>query len=157
MSAMSDFLENHFIDWYFRAQAFGVTGASAGAGTGPTSLYVALFTTADNDANSSEVEVSGGSYARVAITSSLANWAGTQGAGTTVASTGTSGTTSNNNPVTFPSPTASWGVVTSFGIYDALTVGNLQFYGNLGTSKTINNGDAAPSFAAGQLSVQIDN
>lgn len=156
MSAMSDFLENKLIDWYFRAQALGVTGASAAAGSGPTTLYIGLFTATPSDTGGG-TEVSGGSYARVAVTSSLANWAGTQGAGTTVVSSGTSGTTSNNNAITFPAPTANWGTVTSFGIFDASSGGNPQFWGALTTSKTVNNGDAAPSFAAGALSIQLDN
>lgn len=147
MAAMSDYLENKIVDWLLRGQAF----------TPPATVYVALFTTNDNDANSSAVEVTGGSYARVAVASSLANWAGTQGSGTSVASSGTSGTTSNNNTITFPAPTANWGTITGIGIFDASTAGNLLFYGALAQSKTVNNGDAAPNFPAAALSVQIDN
>lgn len=146
MAAMSDYLENKIIDWLLRGQAF----------TAPATVYVALFTTAPTDAGGG-VEVSGGSYARVAVSSSLANWAGTQAAGSTTASTGTGGTTSNNGTITFPAPTAAWGVVTSFGVFDAASAGNLLFYANLTTPKTINNGDAAPSFAAGALTFQDDN
>ena len=152
MAAMSNKLENSFIDWFFRAQAIGITGASAASGTGPTSLYVALYTSAPSAAGGG-TEVSGGSYARVSVTSSLANWAGTQGAGTTTASSGTSGATSNNAAITFPAPTANWGVIVAFAILDASTAGNFLFYGALTTSKTVNNGDAAPSFAAGALSI----
>jgi hypothetical protein len=157
MAAMTDFLENKYIDWYFRGQAFGVNGASAGAGSGPTALWVALMTTVDNDGQSAKVEVTGGSYARVQITSSMANWAGTQGAGTTTASTGSSGTTSNNNVVTFPTPTGDWGRVTGYEIYDAATGGNGQYYTTLTNAKNINNGDPAPTFPAGTLQVQVDN
>ncbi len=156
MAAMSDFLENKLIDWLLRAQAIGITGASAAAGTGPTSVYVALLTAAPSDTGGG-TEVTGGSYARVAVVSSLANWAGTQSAGSTSASSGTSGTTSNNNAITFPSPTANWGVVTHIAIYDASSSGNLLFWGALSVSKTVNNGDAAPSFAAAALSIQLDN
>lgn len=156
MAAMNDFLENKLVDWFFRAQAIGITGATAAAGTGPATLYIGLFTANETDPGGG-TEVTGGSYARVAVTSSLANWAGTQGAGTTVASSGTSGTTSNNNSITFPSPTANWGVVTGFGIFDAASGGNPLFYGVLGVSKTINNGDPAPYYPAGSLTVQIDN
>ena len=49
MAAMSDVLENKLIDWFFRGQAIGITGASAASGTGPTSLYVALLTAAPSD------------------------------------------------------------------------------------------------------------
>lgn len=157
MSALSDFFENKLIDFLFRAQALGVTGATAAAGTGPATLYVAAMTTVDNDAGSAKVEVSGGSYARVAVTSSLANWAGTQAAASTTASSGTGGTTSNNAAITFPAPTANWGVITGFEIYDAASAGNPLAYGTLTASKTVNNGDAAPSFAAGALTFQIDN
>lgn len=156
MAAMSDFLENKLIDWYFRAQAIGVTGATAAAATGPATLYVGLFTANPTDTGGG-TEVSGGSYTRVAVTSSLANWAGTQAAASTVASTGTTGTTSNNSPVTFPAPTASWGVITGFGLFDAATAGNYQFYGALTTPKTVNSGDAAPLFPAAALSIQLDN
>lgn len=156
MAAWSDFAENKLIDWFFRGQAIGITGASAAAGTGPTNLYIALLTAAPSDAGGG-TEVTGGSYARVTVASSLANWAGTQSAGSTTASTGTGGTTSNNNAITFPAPTANWGVVTHAAIYDATTAGNLISWSALTASKTINNGDAAPSFGAGALTFQIDN
>ncbi len=157
MAAMTDFLENKLIDFLVRAQALGITGATAAAGTGPATVYVALMTTVDNDAGSAKVEVSGGSYARVAVTSSLANWAGTQSAGSTTASSGSSGTTSNNNAITFPAPTGNWGSIVAAEIYDASSGGNPLLYGSLGTPKTVNNGDPAPSFAAGALQFQIDN
>lgn len=156
MAAMSDFLENKLIDWYFRAQAIGITSATAAAGTGPATLYVGLLTAAPSDTGGG-TEVTGGSYARVAVTSSLANWAGTQAAASTVASSGSSGTTSNNGSITFPAPTANWGVCSHFAIYDAATGGNFQFFGALTTPKTVNNGDPAPAFAAAALSIQIDN
>lgn len=156
MAAMSDFMENKILDWLFRAQAIGITGASAAAGTGPTALFVGLLTAVPTDSTAG-TEVAGGSYARQSVTSALANWAGTQAAASTVASSGATGTTSNNGVITFPAPTANWGVVTSFGIYDAVTAGNLLVYGTLTVNKTINNGDAAPSFAAAALTFQIDN
>lgn len=156
MAMLSDFMENKLIDWLFRAQAIGITGATAAAGTGPATLYVGLYTANPTDA-AGGTEVTGGAYARVAVTSALTAWAGTQGAGTTVASSGTTGTTSNNAAVTFPAPTANWGVVTGFGIFDAATAGNLLIWGALTTNKTVNNGDPAPSFAAAALSLQLDN
>lgn len=146
MGAKSDYLENKVIDWFLRGQAF----------TPPATVYVGLLTAAPSD-SAAGTEVAGGSYARVAVASSLANWAGTQGAGTAVASSGSSGTTSNNNAITFPAPTANWGVATHFAVYDAPSAGNLLFYAALSTPKTINSGDAAPSFAAGQLTYQEDN
>ena len=142
MSAMSDYLENKLVDLTLRGQAF----------TAPATLYVSLHTTATTDAGGG-TEVSGGSYARVAVTANLTNFAGTQSAGSTTASTGTGGATSNNGTITFPSPTGNWGTVSHFGIWDASSGGNLLFHGALTTSKTINNGDAAPSFAAAALAI----
>ena len=157
MASMTDFLENKLIDFFFRAQALtAIATATAAAGTGPATLYIALFTANPTD-SSGGTEVTGGSYARVSVTSALTAWAGTQSAGSTTASSGTSGTTSNNASITFPAPTANWGSVTGVGILDATTSGNLLFWAALTTSKTVNNGDAAPSFAAAALTVQIDN
>jgi hypothetical protein len=156
MAAMTNFMENKLIDFLFRGQALGITGASAAAGTGPTSVYVALFTANPTDA-AGGTEVTGGSYARVQVVASLANWAGTQSAGSTTASTGTTGTTSNNNAITFPAPSANWGVITGAALFDAASSGNMLSFSALGASKTVNNGDAAPSFPAGSLTFQIDD
>jgi hypothetical protein len=144
--SFTDFAENKLVDTIFRGQASGI----------PASWYVGLDTVACGETGSG-TEVSGGSYARVAVTSNLTNWAGTQSAGSTVASSGTGGTTSNNGALTFPAPTANWGVVNSVRIWDAASAGNAWICFNLAAAKTINNGDAAPSFAAGALTVQIDN
>lgn len=141
MSAMSDYLENKLVDQIFRAQAFAF----------PATLFVGLLTAAPSDSGGG-TEVTGGSYARASVTASLANFAGTQGAGTTVASTGTGGQTSNNATISFATPTASWGTVTHFGIYDAASAGNLLFWGALTISKTINQGDTV-TFPAASLSV----
>ncbi len=141
MSAMSDFLENKLVDQLFRGQSAPTT----------STLYVGLLTAAPSDSGGG-TEVSGGSYARVAVTSSLANWAGTQGAASTTASSGTSGQTSNNAAITFPTPSATWGTVTHFGIYDAASGGNLLIWGALTIAKTINQADTV-TFPAASLAV----
>ncbi|WP_036170367.1 hypothetical protein [Massilia sp. 9096] len=161
MSAFSDAYENKYVDWFFRAQALGLNGSTAGAGSGPATLYVGLFNAAGSDgAPGTEVSTSGTSYARVPITSALANWAGTQGAGSTAVSSGSSGTTSNNNPVQFPGGSAvpaAWGQVVEFGVFDSATGGTEVFRAALSQAKTINAGDPAPYFAAGTLTLQVDN
>jgi len=141
MSAMSDYLENKLVDQLFRGQAAPTT----------TTLYVGLFTAAPSDSGGG-TEVSGGSYARTSVSSSLANWAGTQSSGSTTASSGTGGSTSNNNAITFATPSATWGTVTHFGIFDAASAGNLLFWGALTISKTVNQSDTV-TFPAGSLSV----
>ncbi len=145
-AAMSDYLENKLIDYGLRGQAF----------TAPATQYFGLATATGSD-TACGTEVTGGSYARVAVTSSMANFAGTQSAGSTTASSGTGGTTSNNAAITFPAPTANWGTVTEYCVFDASTAGNLLYRAVLTASKTINNGDAAPSFAIGAATFQIDN
>ena len=142
MSAMTDFLENKLIDQIFRNQTPPTT----------STLYVGLFTGAPSDAGGG-TECSGNAYARVSVASSLANWAGTQGAGTTVASSGTGGQTSNNNAITFPTPTGGgWGTVTHFAIFDAASGGNMLLEGSLAIAKTINEADTV-SFPAGSLAI----
>lgn len=118
-------------------------------------LYVALLTAAPSDSGGG-TEVSGGSYARVAVNSTLANWAGTQSAGSTTASSGTAAVTSNNAAVTFPSPTGNWGVCSHFGIYDLAAAGNLLYWAALTASKTVNNGDAAPTFPIAAITITED-
>lgn len=146
MAALTDYLENKLVDFLFRGQAF----------VAPTTVHVALFTTNPTDVGGG-IEVTGGSYARVAITCSLANFAGTQAAASTVASSGASGTTSNNATITFAAPTAAWGIVTGMALFDATTAGNMLTYSALTVSKTVNSGDAAPSFAAAAYTLQLDN
>ncbi len=146
MSALSDYLENKLIDFILRGQPFNP----------PATTYVALLVAAPSDAGGG-MEAAGGGYVRVAIPGALASWAGTQAAGATVTSSGTSGTTSNNVAITFPAPTTNWGDVTHFGVYDAPSGGNLLFWGALTSSKYVSGGGAAPSFAPGQLNIQIDN
>lgn len=134
----SDYTANKLLDFIFRGQAF----------TFPATLYAGLFTAAPSNAGGG-TEVGGGvGYARVSITGSLANWAGTQAAASTVASTGTGGQTSNNAAITFGTPTGSWGSVGWVGFYDAASTGNLIFWAALAAVKTVTSGAAPPSFAA---------
>lgn len=145
MGSKTNYFENKLIDFVFRAQVF----------VPPATLYIALFTVAPDDA-SGGTEVAGGSYARVGVTASLANFAGTQGAGTTTVSSGTGGATSNNGTITFPAPTANWGSVVAMGIMDAASGGNMLYWSALSTPKTVNNGDAAPVFSAASLTISED-
>lgn len=144
--ALTDYAENKVVDAVLRGQAIGT----------PATWYVALYTACPTDSTAG-TEVTGGSYARVAVTAGLTQWAGTQSAGSTTASSGTGGTSSNNATITFAAPTANWNTVNCWGLADASTAGNLWIYSTLTTPKTINNGDAAPSFAAGAATFQIDN
>ena len=144
--ALTDYAENKLIDALMRGQAVGT----------PATWYVGLDTVACTETGGG-TEVTGGSYARVGVAASLAAWAGTQSAGSTTASSGTGGTTSNNAAITFPAPTANWGQAVSFRVWDAASGGNAWLCQTLTTPKTINSGDAAPVFNPVALTLQIDN
>ena len=128
MAEFSDFMENKIIDHMLRNQSY----------TPPSTLYVALFTTATSDAGGG-TEVSGGAYAR-------------QAAGLSAASGGAS---SNAADITFPTATADWGTITHVALMDALTGGNMLMHSPLDASKTVNNGDTF-KINAGDLDVTVD-
>ena len=114
MSAMSDYLENEILDHIL----------GTGAYTMPTTVYVGLSTGSFNDDNSG-TELTGNNYAREAITFGAA----------------ASGVASNSAAVEFNAATGSWGTVSHFGIFDALSGGNLLIHGAFTTPKLIANGD----------------
>lgn len=153
MANISNFLKNKLIDHVFRNTAYTV----------PANIYIALCTTtpvaSDTGTNltgggGTGVEVSGGSYARVAYNpSSSANWEATQG-GVSGASSGTTGLTSNNTAITFVTASASWGTVVAVALVDASTNGNILYFGALTVSKTIGTGDVF-SFPALNLSIAV--
>lgn len=133
MAGKSDYLENALLD--------GVLGGTNF--TQPATVYVALFTAAPSDAGGG-TEVSGGSYARKAVTNNSTNFPAAA-----------SGSKSNGAAITFVTPTASWGVVTHFGIFDALSGGNLLYWAALSASQTIASGNTV-SFAVGALVITED-
>lgn len=143
MSAASDFLENMIVDWVFRART----------PSKPTALWIALATAVFVDAGGG-TEITGGSYARVNLAPSDTNWFGTHGT-TSGNSSGTSGATSNAVVITFPTPTADWGVVIGWGIFDASSGGNLLLRGALSVPRTILFGDLAPTFPASAFVVNV--
>jgi hypothetical protein len=105
------------------------------------------------------VEASYTGYARSNTAASLTNYAGTQGATTTVASTGILvPTTSNNTVQTFGATnTGSVAYIWGVAFFDATPAGNMLIVEPLNTVKTINNGDPAPTFAISALSLSIDS
>lgn len=144
MSAATNHAENKLIDGLFRTTVL----------TRPATWYIALFTAAPGEAGGG-TEVTGGSYARVALAPGDANWLGTHGT-ITGNSSGTSGLTANAVPVTFPTPTADWGnPVTHWGAFDASTGGNLWVQSPLTVPIPILNGFGATVFPIGSLVVGV--
>ncbi|MEY2883071.1 MAG: hypothetical protein RL490_795 [Pseudomonadota bacterium] len=146
MTAFTDFAENRIIDWLMRGQA---------APALPANWSFGLLTAVPADDGTGLAEVAGGSYARASLARSLANFAGTQAAGSTIASSGATGVTSNNVDISFPSPTANWGTVVAIGIFDAGAGGNLWAYGALAVPKVIAAGDSPPRFPAGTFAFTL--
>ena len=145
MAAMSNYLENKLVDHLFRGVALAYTA--------PPTLYVALYTavTGTPDAGGG-TEITGNAYQRAIVNSAPSAWKNTQADGTANASTGTTGVTSNNNIISFPSPTGSWGTVTHFGILDAASGGQLLFHGALTVPQIVNTSNTV-SFAVGALQI----
>jgi hypothetical protein len=127
MAEMSNFLENALINATLRNTTY----------TSVATVYVSLWTSDPTDAGSG-TEVSGGSYARTAVTFGAPS----------------NGATTNSGDVTFPTATASWGTVGWIGINDAATSGNLLYHTALDTAKAIDSGDIF-KIATGNLSVTL--
>lgn len=130
MTDMSNYLENALINHVLRNTAYTTPG---------TDVWVSLYSDSQGDSDSG-TEIATGSYARVNVTS----W-----------DAPSNGATANTADITFPQATANWGTVVSVGIKDSSTTtgtDNLLLYGDLTSSKTVNNGDTF-KFNAGDLDV----
>ncbi len=124
---MSNFLENAIINATLRNTTY----------TSVATVYVSLWTSDPTDAGSG-TEVSGGSYARTAVTFGAPS----------------NGVTTNSANVTFPTATGTWGTVGWIGINDALSGGNLLYHTALDASKSITSGDIF-QITTGNLSVTL--
>jgi len=129
--SFSDYLELKVLEHVTGKTAFTMPAA-----------YIGLSTADPLDTGSGLAEPVGGAYARVATTAT--DWA-----------TAAAGAISNATILTFAAATASWGTITHFAIFDALTAGNLLGSGILTVSKTVGNGDTV-SFAVGQLTITLN-
>jgi hypothetical protein len=127
MAAMSNYLENALINATLRNTTY----------TSPSVVYVGLFTSDPTDAGTG-TEVSGGSYARKAMTFGAPS----------------NGASVNSSAVEFDQATGNWGTITHFGIFDASSSGNLLYHGALTASKAIETGDVF-KFATSSVSVTL--
>lgn len=100
----------------------------------PATVYLALFLQ-----NGSEV--SGGSYARKAVTNNSTNFPNASG-----------GQKSNGTQIDFVAATANWGTVYTHKWMDAASAGNIIHSGLLQTPTAVNNGQTA-SFPIGTVIV----
>lgn len=126
---MTDYLEAALINHVLRNTPYIV----------PATLYVGLCTADPGETGSIANEVTGGGYARQAISFDAP----------------TGGVTQNSLDVVFPQATADWGTITHVIIADAATAGNVLFYGALTASKQILVGDIF-KIPAGSLTITFD-
>jgi hypothetical protein len=127
MAEMSNYLENALLNAVLRNTSY----------TSPSTVFVSLYTSDPTDAGSG-TEVTGGSYARKAVTFGEPS----------------DGVAESNAAVEFDQATASWGTVGYIGLMDAVTTGNLLFHTALTTAKTIEAGDIF-KIASGSLTVTL--
>jgi hypothetical protein len=127
MAEMSNYLENALLNAVLRNTSY----------TSPSTVFVSLYTSDPTDAGSG-TEVTGGSYARKAVTFGEPS----------------DGVAASNAAVEFDQATASWGTVGYIGLMDAVTTGNLLFHTALTTAKTIEAGDIF-KIASGSLTVTL--
>jgi hypothetical protein len=127
MAEMSNYLENALINATLRNTSY----------TSPSVVYLGLYTSDPTDADTG-TEVTGGSYARQAVTFGAPS----------------DGVSTNTAAIEFPQATGTWGTVGWIGIEDASTGGNLLYHTALDASKTIATGDIF-KIAIGSLSVTL--
>ena len=134
MSAASNYLENKVLDHVLTATGY----------TAPTTRYLALFTGTAVDvlgrleAGTLTDEVAAGGYSRKAVTFGAA----------------VNGSSATNATVTFDAASATWGTITCVAIIDNSTGGNVLFYGQVTTPKTIESGDTF-QVSSGNLTVSL--
>jgi hypothetical protein len=114
--------------------------------TAPANVYVGLFSVNPADDASAGTELTGaGGYARQQVAF-----------GAPVTDTGNVRQVSNTGVLTFgPATGSDWAEAVGFGIFEALTVGNLLYWDSLTTPKTVAVDDSA-EFAVGALEVKED-
>lgn len=130
--SLTNTYENTALDTLVRGSAW----------TPPT--HLALFTADPGETGSLASEVSGGSYARVAIGTPSTFWSAASG-----------GATSNAAAIDWPAASAGWGTITHVGLMTASTGGAMVARAALSASKVIDTGDIL-RILAGQLSVTAD-
>lgn len=137
MSNLTNWAENKMVDLYLRNQSWLL----------PASWYLGLASAADD---ASITEIAGSGYARQPVNRSLFAWAGTQGSGSTTASSGASHRTSNNASVSWGTAGDAWGDIYYVVLYDALSGGNAFAFAEIDPVLSVEASDPV-SFGAGSI------
>ena len=134
MASKSDYLENVILDH----------NMSDGVFAEPTNIYMALCTVIPTDASTgtSITEATYTGYARKEVLA-------------TDLSAAASGSKTNSAAITFAACTAGTSTIIGFAITDALTLGNIIYWGTT-TSKVIDVNNTPPTVAVSGLTITED-
>jgi hypothetical protein len=138
MSSLSDYLEQQYLQITYNGASW----------TPPATTYVALATTLFTDAGAG-TEVSGGSYARILVNAA----GGASPAWSNWVADGDGHKIDNVHLIQFATATASWGTIVGFGVFSAITGGNLLDHGSIGVPRVIGIADIF-KFLVGQLKIR---
>lgn len=127
---ISTYLAHKWLNHVFRNTAFTSPG---------TSIYASLHTGAPGLVGTAEI--SGNNYARKQHTAWTAF---------------SSGASRNSSIIQFNTPSANWGTVIGFGLWDASSSGNFLVGGATGRSYAVLSGDTKVAFGASEFSFVID-
>lgn len=139
MSA-ADYFEEVIVRWACRNTA---------PPTPPTALFVALYTTLPAEDGTGGVEVSGGSYARVSVTTGTSG----SGAGSGWTDPGT-GVSTNVADIVFTTASAPWGTIVGAARLDASSGGNIIDISPIGTPVAVGTG-ATFKILVGQYNMTV--
>lgn len=117
--------------------------------------YATLLSAMPSGGSPNGVEITDGGVARVHLPRDLNTWSGTQGAGSTAASSGTSRTISNNVEIEFvDEASAAISGAVGVGLFDASSAGNCRWAGRI----TAGGSEVTRSWALGdRVFIDIDS
>lgn len=134
--SLADYTENKFLDHLTSKLSYTMPA-----------VWIGLSTANPGDNAAGLAEPVAMNYARVATV-------GGSGAGYTWASAA-NGSITNAAAITFAAASGTWGTITHFALFDAVTTGNMLAYGALTQAKSIVSGDV-PKFAIGAIVITMD-
>ena len=130
MGSLSNYAENKWLDHILKTAAFTV----------PSNVYIGLSTADPGEAGSGLAEPSGNAYARKACNA----W-----------DAAASRATANTNDIAYDRATGTWGTITHYALFDAITGGNMLGYGSLPTPKPVVAGNEM-TIEAGDMNITVN-
>lgn len=129
-NSWSDFLEDEILNHTFRNVTF----------TSPTTVYLALFSTAAGETGGGTELATTNNYAREAVAFSAPSPAGT---------------IVNSGTITFTASGGAWLAIVGHSMFDAVTVGNDLCFEDSVSGPTLADGDSY-EFGPGDITITLD-